>query len=145
MTWPCKSLLWTAALALLAGCVSAPLPPPPPPLVPQQLASPLLSAADVRRAEQHAYWAGYAAGRRYQTQQDAQNTPDAPSPASVPDAALPQITVPPVTDTSTAPLAVTAIPAAAAPPAVAPLQPMPPPVDSYSPKGPAQPVATPVN
>jgi hypothetical protein len=50
-----------------------------------------------------------------------------------------------VTATSAAPVAATAIPSAAAPPAAAPLQPMPPPVDSYSPKGPAQPVATPVN
>jgi hypothetical protein len=131
MTWPCKLPLWPAALALLSGCTaSAPLPPLPP--APRPLAQPLLSAADIRQAERHAYWLGYAAGRRYQKQQ---NTPDAPGPAAVPVAATPPAA------------ATAAIPVAAAPalPAREPLQPMPPPVDSYVPKGPAQPVATPVN
>ena len=129
MTWPCKLPLWTAALALLTGCAGSAPPPPPP--APQQLAPPALSAADIRQAEQHAYWAGYAAGRRYQKQQDAQNTPDAPSPAPValPDAAAPAVTAP-----VAAPL-----------PGAAPVQPVPPPVDGYSAKGPAQQVATPVN
>lgn len=135
MTWPCKPPLWTAVLALLSGCAaSAPLPPPPP--APQPLAAPLLSAADIRQAEQHAYWLGYAAGRRYQKQQDAQNTPDAPSPVA---ASIPAAATPPVTAMAAVPVATAAIPPNA------PVQPMPPPVDSYSPKGPAQPVATPVN
>lgn len=117
MTRQCKPLLWTAALALLTGCATPPLPPPGP--------RPL--AADIHRAEQHAYWLGYGAGRRYQKQQDAQNTPDAPSPPPAP-AAVPPDATPPVP-----------------PPAAQPLQPVPPPVDSYSANGPARPVATPVN
>jgi hypothetical protein len=149
MTWPCKLSLWPAALAVLTGCaVSAPLPPPPPP-APQPLAAPALSAADIRQAEQHAYWQGYAAGRRYQKQQDAQNTPDAPSPAPVvvsPDTAAPTA-APTVATAAGTQLAATPIPSAPAPAPAAstPVQPLPPPVDSYSPKGPARPVATPLN
>lgn len=151
MTWPCKPSLWPAALAVLTGCaVSAPLPPPPPP-APQPLAAPALSAADIRQAEQHAYWQGYAAGRRYQKQQDAQNTPDAPSPAPVvvsPDTAAPTAAPAPTVATAAGTqLAATPIPSAPAPAPAAstPVQPLPPPVDSYSPKGPARPVATPLN
>lgn len=113
MAWQCKLSLGLAVLTLLSGCASSPPPAP----APHVLTPPPLSAADIAKAEQHAYWAGYAAGRRYQKQQDEQDTPDAPSPA------------------------------AAMPPAGAPVQaqPAPPAAESYAPKGPAQPVATPLN
>lgn len=117
MTWQCKLPLGLALLALLSGCASN---PPPSPL-PQQLAPPPLSAADISKAEQHAYAAGYAAGRRYQKSQDAQNPPGAPAPGLTTDA-------PP-----------------AAPPPPVPVQPAPPPAERYSAKGPAKPVATPLN
>lgn len=117
MTWQCKLPLGLAVLALVSGCASSPPPSPP---APQPLAPPPLSAADIAKAEQHAYWSGYAAGRRYQKKLDAQtsaSTQDAPSPA------------------------------AAGPPAPAPVpvQPAPPPAESYAAKGPAKPVATPLN
>src|ERR1700757_2800146 len=114
MTWPFKLPLGLIVLALLTGCVS---PPPPPPAAPRILPPPVLSAADISKAESHAYWSGFAAGRRYQKQQNAaarRARPAAP-PATPP--------VPPA-----APL---------------PLQPVPPPADGYTPKGPAQPVAEP--
>jgi hypothetical protein len=128
MNWPCnlprKFPLWIAASALLAGCATPPLALVP---APAALATPTLSAAEIHKAEQHEYWAGYAAGRRYQKQQDAQATPDAPSPT-------------PMADTPPVPASV---PTPA--PIPAPLQPAPPPVDGYAVQGLAKPVATPVN
>lgn len=117
MTWQNKLSLGLAAMALLSGCDGGPPPPAP---APQLLAPPPLSAADIAKAEQHAYATGYAAGRHYQKLQDAHdNSPDPASPAP---------TAPPS-------------------PAMAPVpvQPAPPPAESYAPKGPAQPVATPLN
>ena len=105
---------------LLTGC-AAPALPPEAAAAPQPLAQPALSAADIHKAEQHAYWSGFAAGRRYQKQQDAQTADAAPS-------ATPPAVGPPAT-----------------PPASAPVQPLPPPPDSYSAKGPALPVAAPLN
>jgi hypothetical protein len=105
-----------AVLTLLSGCSTAfPVP-----------------AANDAKVRQQAYWAGYAAGRRYQKQQDAQTIPAAPNPAV---AVAPVVSIPPV---SLAP---------AAPPAPAPVvvQPAPPPTESYAAKGPAKPVATPAN
>jgi hypothetical protein len=129
MTRPCKLPLWTASLVLLASCVANTPAPPRPLAPPQPLAPPKVSAADIRNAEQRSYWSGYAAGRRYeqQQQQNAQPTPEIPGPAPL---ALPDVVV--------------ATPAATAP-APVPAQPIPPPPDSYSAKGPARPVATPVN
>jgi hypothetical protein len=136
MTWLCKPLLSAVALALLAGCAASVQPAQP---APQPLTQPMLSAADIRAAEQHAYWAGYAAGRRYQKQQDTQTaldqgTQSSPTPAAAPPAPAPPTSAPPTTAAVTA-----------APPAAVPVQPIPPPPDSYVPKGPAQPVATPMN
>jgi hypothetical protein len=128
MTRTCKLPFGAAALALLT-CCAASFPPPPPPPAPRPLAQPAPSAADIQQAEQHAYWSGYAAGRRYEKEQNAQNTPDAQSAAS---AAAPELAV------------ATPMPVAA-PPASVPVQPVPPPADSYAAKGPARPVATPLN
>jgi hypothetical protein len=116
MTWQCKLPLGLAILALVAGCASSPPPPLPPP---QPLSPPPLSADELHKLQQHAYWSGYAAGRRYQKQQDAKATPDtpgAPTPATLDQAPPP-----------------------------APVPPAPPPAESYSAKGPAKPVATPLN
>jgi hypothetical protein len=125
MTRPCKLPLWTASLVLLSNCAANIPPPPPPPPQPLALAQPAVSAADIRKAQQQAYWSGYAAGRRYEKQQ---NAPDAPTPAP----AAPQLA--------------TEAPTPAVPvPAAVPVQPIPPPAESYSAKGPARPVATPVN
>jgi hypothetical protein len=133
MNWPCKLQISVAALALLAGCVTPPPAPTPAPTPPAPtVLAPTLSAAEIHKAEQHEYWAGYAAGRRYQKQQDAQATPDAPSPV--------------VDDTPPAPApAPVPAPAPAPVPTPAPLQPAPPPVDGYAVQGPAKPVATPLN
>jgi hypothetical protein len=121
MTWQCKLPLYLAALALLTGCV--PPVPLPPPAAPRTLAQPVLSAADIREAEQNAYWSGFAAGRRCQKQQDAQTAADAPAtPPAAPSVAPP------------------ATPLVQPDPPFAPL-----PTDGYAPKGPAQPVATPLD
>lgn len=128
MSWKPRSSFCTAALALLAGCTtSLPLPPP----APQALAQPALSAADIRKAEQHSYWAGYAAGRRYQKQQDTQAAQAAPD----------------TTQDDGQDQSAPAAPAAVKPPApaVAPVQPVPPPAETYAPKGPAKQVATPLD
>jgi hypothetical protein len=51
----------------LAGCAS----PPQPPAKPAPLANLALTPADLKKAEQRAYDAGFAAGRRYQSRRDA--------------------------------------------------------------------------
>lgn len=102
-------------LALLAGC-NANLPAPPP--APRPLAQPILSAADLHKAEQRAYAVGYTAGRNYQKQLDS----SAPAATGAPATA-----------------------AVVQAPPTAPVQPAPPPAETYSPKGPAKPVATPVD
>ena len=116
MTRPYKFLPGFSLLFLLCGCAVSQAPAAPQPLSP-----PALSADDIVQLQQQFYKQGYAAGRRYQKMLDQQQA--APAPA---------------------PVAPAAADAPAAPAQLA-VQPAPPPGESYSPKGPAKPVATPLN
>jgi hypothetical protein len=151
MTRPYKLPLWTAPLVLLSSCAgNVPAPQPPALAAPLALAPPAVSAADIRKAQQHAYWSGYAAGQNYQKRQDAQNRPNDPSPAAgapiVGTASAPAVpTAPGVVPAPDASASAVTPATAATPPVSPPAQPVPSPQDSYSAKGPARPVATPVN
>jgi len=105
--------------------------------------APTVSAADIRKAEQHEYWAGYAAGRRYQKQKNAEAAPDSPSPAPVVDTAPPAPAAIPPAPAASPPAAAASPPVPAAPPPAAaatpPPQPAPPLVDGYAVQGTAKP------
>lgn len=111
MTRPLIFSLWIGALSTLACCAA---PAPQGPTAPIALTTPAPAAADVQKVAQHNYWAGYAAGRHDQKQQDALAGAAASPPPS------------PVVSTA----------------AVAPLPAVAPPADGYSAAGPARPVGT---
>ncbi|WP_298216866.1 hypothetical protein [Acidocella sp.] len=109
----------------LAGCAS----PPQPPAKPAPLANLALTPADLKKAEQRAYDAGFAAGRRYQSRRDAaalsasltatqMDCPSGSAAASSPAQAPVPVPVP------------VPVPAPAAPPAA-----------SYTPSGAARPLS----